>query len=148
MNSSTDKLAALISAKLQLVELLARLGRRQLELIDSGQMNDLIKLLAAKQTVLERLQAADGELAPFRQEDPEQRIWKLPAERAACQAQADRANALLAEAIELEHRAEQAMLHRRSIAAAALEGAHAAADAHAAYAHAFPLARTTLQAEG
>ena len=48
MNSSTDRLAALISAKLQLVELLARLGRRQLELIEAGQMNDLVKLLAAK----------------------------------------------------------------------------------------------------
>ena len=145
--SNTDKLAALIAAKLRLVELLARLGRRQLELIDGGEMTDLVKLLAAKQTVLDELQAADRQLAPFRQEDPEHRVWRSPAERAACQAQADRCNALLSEAMDLERRAEAAMLQRRSAAAATLEEVHAVANAHAAYAHsAFPA--TTLRAEG
>ena len=148
MTTSTDKLTALIAAKLQLVELLARLGRRQLELIDGGDMVGLIKLLAAKQTVLEQLQAADRKLDPFRQEDPEKRLWRTAAERAACQSQADRANGLLAEAMELEKQAEAAMLRRRDAAALALDAANAANDAHLAYAPQGAPPVTTLHVEG
>ena len=148
MTTSTDKLTGLIAAKLQLVELLARLSRRQLELIDGGEMAGLIQLLAAKQTVLEQLQAADRKLDPFRQEDPERRLWRSAAERAACQSQAERADVLLAEAMELEQRAEVAMLRRRDAAALALDAANAAGDAHLAYVPQGAPPVSTLHVEG
>ena len=130
----TDCLMELIAAKLQVVELLAGLARRQLELAEGGQMAPLLKLLAAKQTVLDQLQRLERGLDPFRGEDPDRRVWRDPADRERCQTQALRASQLLAEAMSLDKRSEAAMLRRREAAAAALEEVQAAADARSAYA--------------
>jgi FlgN protein len=139
--TSTAQLAELIAAKLQVLRVLVRLSRRQVELIGGGDMATLIKLLAAKQTVMNQLQAIERELAPFRGEDPDQRAWRSTAERAACQAQAELAGALLAEALGLEQQAETAMLHRRDHAASALAALQTASDARTAYA---PLPATSI----
>jgi flagellar biosynthesis/type III secretory pathway chaperone len=148
LTTDTTRLAALISAKLQVLEILVRLSRRQLELIAAGDTPVLLKLLTAKETVLAQLQTVERQLDPFRNEDPEQRAWKSPVERAACQRDADRANALLAEAMQLERQAEAAMITRRDAAAAALSAAHIAADARTAYA-AGPLSNPSgLHVEG
>ena len=131
--SDTEQLAALIGAKLKLVEILCRLGKQQLALIEAGEMTGLVKLLAAKQTVLAQLRVVEGQLDPFRNEDPEQRAWPSAVKRAACQSDADQCNALLAETIELERQGEAAMLRRRDATSAALAGVHTAADARSAY---------------
>src|SRR5207249_2088974 len=57
--TNTRQLAALVDAKLQVLKVLVRLSRRQVELIDTGDMTMLIKLLAAKQTVMGQLQALE-----------------------------------------------------------------------------------------
>ena len=144
----TARLAALIRAKLQVLEILTRLSRRQLELIAGGDSGALVKLLTAKETVLAQLQAIERQLHPFRDEDPESRVWSSPAERAACQRDADRANALLAEALELERQAEAAMINRRDATAAALSAAQGAADARSAYAGSSPTVAGVLEALG
>jgi hypothetical protein len=144
--TTTEQLAALVDAKLQVLKVLVRLSRRQIELIEAGDMSMLIKLLSAKQTVMGQLQSIEKELSPFRQDDPEQRRWASPARRAACQAQAEAANQLLAEAFTLEEQAESAMLCRRDTAAALLASVQSAADARNAYvAAALP---HSLHAEG
>lgn len=145
--NDTARLAALVSAKLQVLEILARLSRRQLELIAAGETPALLKLLTAKETVLSQLQALERQLDPFRGEDPDRRAWASPAARAACQKEADRANVLLAEAMQLERQAEAAMIARRDAAAAALSLAQDAADARTAYG-AGPPGATSLQYEG
>jgi hypothetical protein len=147
-NNDTDRLAALIAAKLQVLEILARLSRRQLAMIDAGEMTPLIKLLASKQTVMSQLQALEEKLQPFRGDDPEARVWHSASDRWACQAQADRCNALLVEALTLEKQAEEAMLRRRDAAVVALSAAQSATDARTAYA-VTPLKPTAaLQVEG
>jgi hypothetical protein len=146
-NNDTDRLAALIAAKLQVLEILVRLAQRQLALIAAGEMTALVKLLASKQTVMSQLQTLEQQLVPFRGEDPDARIWRSGAERAACQAQADRCNALLVEAMKLEQQAEEAMLRRRDVAAAALTAAQSATDARSAYAATFS-SPAALQVEG
>src|SRR5262245_26393438 len=98
--TSTEQLAALIGAKLQLVEILSRMSKRQLALIDGGNMADLIKLLTAKQTVIRQLQRVERQLDPHRAEHPDERVWPSAAARNACQVQADRCNALLAKALD------------------------------------------------
>lgn len=146
--TNTDRLAALVAAKLQVVEILLRLSQRQRELIERDEMQGLVRLLAAKQSVLQQMQSLDRQLDPFRGEDPEQRVWRCATDRAACQAQAERCNALIAEAMELEKQAEAAMLARRDAAATVLAAAQTAADARFAYA---PLATTSparLHVEG
>jgi hypothetical protein len=146
--TGTERLAALVSAKCQLVEMAARLARRQLEFIEAGEMTSLLKLLAGKQVVLQRLQELDRQLEPFRAQTPESRVWRSAAERTACQSDAERCNALLAEAMELEKQGEAAMVRRRDAAAAGLAGAHSAADARVGYTAAGTGRAAELQMEG
>jgi flagellar biosynthesis/type III secretory pathway chaperone len=147
-STNTAQLAELVAAKQQVLEILVRLSRRQVLLIGAGDMTSLLKLLGGKQTVMHQLQAIEQGLAPFRDEDPEQRIWPSPAHRAACQARADRCNALLAEAMQLEQQAEAAMVGRRDEAAAALATVQTATDARSAYAALPPANIASLQVEG
>lgn len=146
--TSTEQLAGLIAAKLQLVEILCRLARQQLALVEAGEMTVLVKLLAAKQTVLAQLQIVERQLAPYRDEDPEQRAWASAEERARCRAQAETCNASLGQLIELEKQAEAAMLRRRDAAATLLAGAQTAAEARSAYAPRAMVEPVTLQVEG
>jgi hypothetical protein len=147
-NEQTDRLAALIAAKLQVLEILAHLSRRQLAMIAAGEMTALVKLLASKQTVMSQLQTLEQQLAPFRGDDPEVRVWRSADDRSACQAKADRCNALLAESLALEKQAEEAMLRRRDAAAVALVATQAATDARAAYATVPRSSPAALQVEG
>lgn len=130
----TDRLAALITAKSQVAELLVRLAERQLELATGGQTQALLKLLAAKQSVLDQLHRLEREIDPFRAQDPELRRWRSPAHRAACQQQVEHAGARLAAAMALEKQGEAMLLRRRDAAATELSAAQSAADARSAYA--------------
>jgi flagellar biosynthesis/type III secretory pathway chaperone len=146
--TNTEQLAALVAAKQQVLEILVRLSQRQVEVIDAGDMTLLMKLLAGKHTVMSQLQTIERELAPFRDQDPDQRTWRSPGERTACQARAEQCNTLLAEAMELERRAEAAMLDRRDAAAVALAAIQIGSDAKAAYAAMGPASSASLQVEG
>lgn len=143
-HADTDRLSELVAAKLQVVELLLGLARRQLELADRAEMTALLKLLAAKQTVLDQLQRLEREIDPYRNQDPDQRAWRNPADRERCQAKADLCGKLLGEAMILEKQGEAALLRRRQAAAAALEDAQSAADAAVAYAAPEPVALPTM----
>ena len=131
-----------------MLEILVRFLRRQTELIEAGDMTSLLKLLSGKHTVISQLQKLDGDLTPFRDEDPERRIWRSTAERAACQARCRACNALLAESMALEQQAETAMRGRRDAAAATLAAVQTASDARAAYAAIPSPALTSLHVEG
>lgn len=146
--NSTTELAALIAAKTQLVEILVRLGKRQIALIGEAETTALIKLLSAKQTVLAQLQAVERKLDPFRAENPETRQWPSAAARAACQAEADRCNAMLAEAMELDRSAEASMRQKRDATATALESVQTAEGTRSAYESSPPSIARLLQVEG
>lgn len=136
----TDRLAELVAVKLKIVELVVQLARRQLALVQGGDLTDLLKLLAAKQTVLAQLARIQRELDPFRAQEPETRAWRSPGDRLRCQEHARQCDDLLAEAMRLEKQGEAGMLARRDSAAALLSNVSAAVDAHSAYAGP-PLAR-------
>ena len=145
---STEQLARLVSAKLQVLKILVQLSQRQLDRLDTAEMTDVIKLLTAKQTVLGQLQTLEHELEPYRSDDPDQRAWPSPAARAACQAEATEANALIARSLELEQRAEVALRARRDAAGEALSALQTATDARAAYAPLTSIPLTGLHIEG
>jgi hypothetical protein len=146
--SSTDRLAELIAAKVQVLQLLAGLAGRQLALAQEGDMAALLKLLAAKQTVLTQLQALEKKLDPFRADDPDRRAWRTPQHRQSAQQAAARCEALLAQTMHLESQGEAAMILRRDAAAGELAGLHAAADVHSAYTAVPSPALPRLQCEG
>ncbi len=141
---STERLAALVTAKLKILELLVGLARKQLAIVDTGEISDLVKLLAAKQTVLGQLQTLERQLDPFRPQDPETRRWNSAADRARCQADAHRCDELLAESLRLEKQGEAIMLRRRDAAASVLQGVNAAVEAQAAYAAPVSAAASSL----
>jgi len=143
----TTRLAALITAKQQVLEILVQLGQKQVALITAGDMTSLLKLLTGKQSVMSHLQMIEQAMIPFRDQDPEARFWESPAHRTACQARADQCNTLLREAMQLERTAEAEMVKRRDSTQIALTSVQAAASARAAY---FPLvpAAASLRYEG
>ena len=142
--TETDRLTELVAAKLQVVELLLGLARRQLELAERAEMTAILKLLAAKQTVLDHLQRLERELDPYRGQNPDSRVWRSSDDRQRCQAQADRCGKLLGEAMALEKQGEAVLLQRRQAAAEALEDAQSAADAATAYAVPETVAHSTM----
>jgi hypothetical protein len=129
----TDVLADLIRAKRECLLQLRELGRKQLELIDGGEMTALLDLLALKQKPIAQLQRIEKALDPFRGQDPERRTWSSPEAREACAEQLREIEMLLAEVIKNEKFCEAALIRRRDEVANQLQGAHLAGCARTAY---------------
>ncbi len=129
----TDTLAELVVHKHDLLVQLRDVGLRQVELIDGGDMTQLLKLLSTKQRLLNGLQTVERELEPFRRENPDSRVWRSPSDRQRCAEQAARCEVLLAEVVEREKLSETSLLAHRDRVAVALQSAHRSAEAHHAY---------------
>ena len=129
----TEQLAQLIRQKREVLAQLHQVGSRQGELVASGDVGSLLKLLAAKQRLLAGLQVVEKQIEPFREEDPEQRVWASPTARAACAADAQACRTLLAEVMEMEKTHEEQMTQRRDEVAAQLQRVHTSHDARGAY---------------
>jgi len=129
----TETLANLIREKRDCLLTLRDMGRRQLELIDEGNMTALLEVLAAKQRVLNTLQRVDRALDPFRDDDPEQRVWHSPDERRRCAEQLQQCETLLGEIVSQEKCSEGALIRRRDETAERLQGVHRANRARGAY---------------
>jgi hypothetical protein len=99
---ATDRLAELVRAKHDVLLPLCELARQQASAIEAQDTDRLLSLLAAKQPLLGQLERLERALDPFRSENPDQRTWRSPGERRACQQVAEKANALLAEILQLE----------------------------------------------
>jgi hypothetical protein len=130
----TDLLAELIRNKRECLVQLRDMGRRQLELIDEGDMTALLDVLMTKQRSLEKLQQIERALDPFRSQDPDRRRWRTGEDRRLCTDQLQQCERLLAEIISQEKCSEGALLRRRDEAASRLQSAHLADHARQAYA--------------
>ena len=133
MPLATTLLTERIEQKLALLLQLRDLGLRQAALIESGDMTQLLKLLAAKQRLLAALQSVERELDRFRGDDPEARVWASPEHRRRCAETAAACEDLLRTIVEQERLSESQMRDRRERAAAQLQGAHYASEVHHAY---------------
>jgi flagellar biosynthesis/type III secretory pathway chaperone len=133
MIQSTELLATLISRKHDVLVQLRAVGARQTDLVASGEIAALLKLLAAKQSLITRLQEIERELKPYFAADPEKRVWRSPEERARCAQQADDCNRLLEEVVRLEKIGAEKMDQRKNEVAQQLQHAHAAAHVRSAY---------------
>lgn len=129
----TDVLAELIGGKRACLVQLREMGRRQLELIDEGDMTTLLDVLTGKQRLLDKLQQIERALDPFRGQDPERRRWRTAEARSQCTEQLDQCERLLAEIISQEKCSEGTLLKRRDEAASRLQNAHLAGQAREAY---------------
>ena len=133
MTNSTAQLAVLIDRKHRVLVQLREAGRRQMDLVANRDTASLIKLLAAKQNLINALQAVERELAPYSAEDPARRVWSSPAERAGCAEQAAECNSMLREIVEMDRQGvDQMTVHRNQIAEQ-LRQFHSATDVRKAY---------------
>jgi hypothetical protein len=133
MTQSTEQLAAIIAKKHEVLMQLRAVGLRQTDLVASGEITSLLKLLAAKQQLIGRLQDVERELKPYYAIDPEQRTWRSPEERSQCARQADECNSLLEEVVRLEKLGAEKMNVRKDEVAQQLNQVHAAAHVRNAY---------------
>ncbi|MBW3598421.1 MAG: flagellar export chaperone FlgN [Planctomycetes bacterium] len=129
----TDALAELVARKLRVVTQLRELTVRQPALIDSDDMKTLLRVLSAKQRLLEEVQRLDARLERFRRQDPEARVWRSPEDRRRCRAAAEQCQRLVEEVKALEAKDKDALVRRRSAVSQELDHAQAAAEARNAY---------------
>ncbi|MHB1035604.1 MAG: hypothetical protein ACYC35_03030 [Pirellulales bacterium] len=129
----TDTLLALVHEKHECLIQLGDLGRRQLDLIDGGDMAQLLRLLSVKQQLLTTLQRIERALDPFRGQAPHERRWRAEADRGRCAGLLARCEALLSEIVAQEKESETRLRLRRDEAAQRLQGAHTAGQARGAY---------------
>ena len=129
----TDNLADLINKRHRCLTQLRDLGRKQAELIATGEMGPLLRLISVKNQLITALQTVEQELSPYHIQDPEQRVWPSAEARAQCASQADACRELLAEVMDLERQNEMNMVQRRDHVAQQLQAAQAAGTARGAY---------------
>src|SRR5690242_8824788 len=110
----TDKLIELIRKKHEVLMQLRAMGRRQAQLVSSGDVTELLKLLGTKQHLIVGLQELERELKPYYAEKPETRIWRSPAERAHCAKLANECNSMLEEVVALERTGAEQMSARKT----------------------------------
>src|SRR5690349_10451362 len=130
----TDHLLEIAALRLGLLEQLHALGRRQLELIDQGDMTQLINVLSAKHHVLAELQQTEKRLDSFRGQDSDARHWRTEALRERCAGVIGKSDQLLSGLLEQEKLAETRLERHRDDAAKRLQLAHSAGQARSAYA--------------
>ncbi|MCU0958815.1 MAG: hypothetical protein MUF48_01810 [Pirellulaceae bacterium] len=129
----TDVLTRWIGQKLAILEQVRGLSQRQSTLIAAGDVQRLLSVLSAKQTLLNELQKVERELEPFRRQDPETRRWRSPAVREQCRQLAAHCEAALRDIVRIEQQDEAELRQRRNAAAVRLQGSHDTAEATRAY---------------
>lgn len=129
----TDLLTSLIGKKHDLLESIRQLSRRQSDLICRGEMVSLMNVLSAKQTLIVELTNIERQIDPFREQDPDSRAWRSPADRLHCRQLAERCAALLQDIMLVEKQSEAELRTRRDDVAHKLDNIQHAAHARAAY---------------
>ncbi len=76
---------------------LAPISERQLEIVRSGDVTLLVRLLGLKQQIMYEFEAVEKQLEPFRDTPPEQRVWNDEEERKETGESINRCAALLEE---------------------------------------------------
>lgn len=144
----TDLLVDLAEQRQRLLEQLKALGRRQLELIERGDMTQLIHLLSAKHHLLAEVQQVERRLDPYRGQNPDARRWRSSQARRRCAELLGGADQMLREILDQEKLGETRLRQHRDEAAARLQVAHSASHARSAYVGtAAPAGRLDLSTE-
>ncbi len=130
----TDQLVQLIDQKHEVLTQLLTLSQYQLRLAGhDDHINDLMRVLSAKQTLIDRLTRIDRTIDPFRQQDPESRVWRSSSERTQCSQTAQQCEVILDELKAIEQRSTEVVTSHRDEIAALLRQAHTSSDSVTAY---------------
>ena len=130
----TDQLVQLIDQKHEVLSQLLTLSQYQLRLAGhDDHISDLMRVLGAKQTLIERLTRIDRQLDPFRQQDPESRVWRSASERTICSQKAAKCETILNELKTLEQKSTEVVTSHRDEITRMLRETKTSSDSTVAY---------------
>ncbi len=130
----TDQLVQLIDQKHEVLTQLLTLSQYQLRLAGhSDYIDDLMRVLVAKQTLIERLTNIDRTMDPFRQQNPDARVWRSASDRTQCSQKAQHCEVLLTELKEIEQKSTDIVSTHRDEISKMLQATNTAADSASAY---------------
>lgn len=130
----TDRLTDLIERKHDVLTQLCKLSACQFRLAGhDNHVDDLMRVVAAKQTLIERLLELDRQIDPFRAEPPESRTWRSAADRARCSGLARACQAMLDDLRSLETEGTQRVQTHRNEISRQLQETQSASGSLAAY---------------
>lgn len=109
---NTDMLVGHLIDKRDVLWQLRQLVDCQAPLIAGGDSKKLLGLLATKEKLLTRLKKVEASLDPFRDDDPEDRVWRSAADRQAARDISTECDKLLAEVMEIDRNDEQNLVAR------------------------------------
>lgn len=136
--AATKQLAELIHKKHEVLKRLYELSERQQKMVQSGDIVPLMRVLSVKQTLLQALQQLDRQLDPFRDEDPEERLWPSDEAREQTRQVAASCESLRQRIMAMEKESEALLTQRRAATAEQLKQLNTARQAATAYAQSPP----------
>lgn len=131
--TATQQLFDLILEQRSILLELKHFAETQFQIVQQNELGKLVSLLATKQQAIQRLQEVDRRLNPFRDQDPESRIWSSPEQRDACRRMAKECPRLLADVMKLEQAAEEVLTQQREQVTQQVDQSSARSHAASAY---------------
>jgi flagellar biosynthesis/type III secretory pathway chaperone len=111
--TATQRLYDLIHEQRTILLELKHFAETQFQIVQENELGKLVSLLATKQQAIQRLQDVDRRLHPFRDQDPESRIWASVEQRDECRRLAKECPRLLADVMKLEQASEEILTRQR-----------------------------------
>jgi len=116
--TDTQQLSAIMERQLNVLSALRMLAVQQAECLGADHVELLLSLIARKQPLIEEFLQIHAELKPFRDEDPDKRLWSDTKDRTRCRELLESCNKLHQEIVRLEsHALVELELNRNAIAA-------------------------------
>lgn len=138
---STERLTELIGRRYACLVQLQKLGIKQTDLISSGEISSLLRLLGIKNQLIGALQSIERDLAPFHAQDPNDRQWSSTQQHRQCSMQIAECKQILDQVMRMEIENEARMTNRRNQIVHQLQIAHSKASVRSAYQAQYPTKR-------
>lgn len=131
--TDTQQLSDLIERQLSILSALRLLAVQQADCLGADDGELLLSMIARKQPLIEELLQIQIELQPYRNEDPDQRVWSDSAARERCKAMVASCDQLHQEIVRLESQSLDELENNRNAVAAQLQDCRDASLATSAY---------------
>ncbi|MDR1385157.1 MAG: hypothetical protein LBJ67_15105 [Planctomycetaceae bacterium] len=114
--TDTKRFFQLVRKKHEWLIRIRECSRRQLQYVGEENLGALLELLAAKQKLLLEIEGVDKELAIYRVDDPEERVWSSPEIRRQCRETVTQCDTLIREILDTDGLAEQQLTEKKEAA--------------------------------
>lgn len=129
----TSELRKCLERQLEILSALLLLAQQQADCLGADDVEVLLSMLARKQPLLAELLELQEKLRPYREQDPEQRVWTSTAQREHCQQLVANCTQVHQEILRLEASTLTVLEQHRNAIAAQLQDGRDATLAHTAY---------------